>query len=82
MTELFDAEVSVRTGTGGAVTAVRLDGRWEEIDRVAARWRVETDWWRTPVRRDYWRCLLHGGDCVEICRDHSSDRWTLVRRYD
>jgi hypothetical protein len=82
MTELLDAEVSVRTGAGGAVAAVRLDGRWEELERVAAGWRVETDWWREPVRRDYWRCLLRSGDCVEICRDHASERWSLVRRYD
>jgi hypothetical protein len=97
VTELIDAEVAVRTGAGGEVTAVQIDGRWLELERVAARWRVETDWWRAPVRRDYWRCLLRdqgagrehgaggergGGDCIEVCFDHARGRWTLVRRYD
>ena len=87
MTELLDADLRVRTGAGGVVAAVWLDGRWAEIDRVVAMWRVETDWWRSPVRRDYWRCLLDArgdslGDCVELCRDHVSGRWSLVRRYD
>ena len=87
MTELLDAELPVRTGAGGAVTAVRLDGRWVVVEGVLAMWRVETDWWRVPVQRDYWRCLLRGdgdvlGDCVEVCRDHVAGRWALVRRYD
>jgi hypothetical protein len=87
MTELLDTDLLVRTGPGGALTALQLEGRWVEIERVVAVWRVETDWWRPPVRRDYWRCLLRGdeetlGECVELCRDHALGRWALVRRYD
>lgn len=82
MTELLDALVEVRTDAGDEVSAVRLEGRWEELERVTARWRVETDWWRAPVRRDYLRCLLRGGDCVELCLDGASGRWSVVRRYD
>ena len=82
MTELLDAAVEVRQGAGGVVRAIRLDGRWHALERVTARWRVETDWWRAPVRRDYWRCLLAGGECVELCLDRAGGAWTLVRRYD
>ncbi len=82
MTELLDTPVEVRTGPDGALRAVRVGVRWHVMERVTARWRVETDWWRTPVRRDYWRCLLAGGDCVELCLDRLDGGWRLVRRYD
>jgi hypothetical protein len=86
MTELLDADLRVRTRADGTVTALWLDGRWAAVERVVAMWRVETDWWRAPVRRDYWRALLRGdggelGECVELCRD-AAGRWSLVRRYD
>jgi len=62
--------------------ALRFDGGWREVLEVAARWRVETDWWRTPVRREYVRCLLSGGECVDVYRDLDSGGWFRVRRYD
>ena len=82
MTELLEAEVAVRSRPDGGIAAVRLEGRWHALERVTARWRVETDWWRAPVLRDYWRCLLQDGDCVELCLDRGEGAWTVVRRYD
>ena len=83
MTELLEEPVEVRLAGDGAVTAVRLPtGGWREVVRTVNRWVVETDWWRTPVRRDYRRCLLRGDDCVEVYADHGTGRWWLSRRYD
>ena len=60
MTELLDGIADVRFGASGAIRAVRLAGGWSTINRVANQWLVETDWWRTPVRRHYVRLLLAG----------------------
>lgn len=83
MTELLrgTAEVRVdeRTGT---LRAVRSAGRWRTVSRVANRWVVETDWWRTPVRRLYLRLLLEEVDCVELYRDLDTGEWHWSRRYD
>ena len=38
----------------------RPPGGWRAVSRVANQWVVETDWWRTPVRRHYVRLLLEG----------------------
>jgi hypothetical protein len=83
MTELLQgpAEVRVDPRTGG-LRDIRLAGRWQAVVRVANRWVVETDWWRTPVRRHYLRLLLDGGECVEVFRDLGTGLWHWSRRYD
>jgi hypothetical protein len=64
MTELLCGVAEVRLGPSGDLRAVHLAGGWRKVSRVANQWLVETDWWRTPVRRHYVRLLLEsrGGD--------------------
>ena len=89
MTELLSGPAEVRLDPSGTPRAVRLAGGWRRVSRVANRWLVETDWWRTPVRRHYLRLLLepaggHGeaDECVELYRDLDAGTWHWSRRYD
>jgi hypothetical protein len=82
VTELFDLPVEVRVGGGGRIEAVRLPEGWRVVTRTVNRWLVEIDWWRDPVRRDYRRCLVRSGDCVELYHDLETGAWHLARRYD
>ena len=85
MTELLDGVAEVRLDRRtGALRAVRLSGRWHSVNRVTGRWAVETDWWRTPVRRHYLRLVLEGqgSECVELYRDVETGVWHWSRRYD
>jgi len=82
MSELLSGDAEVRTGANGSPVAVRCAGAWRDVTEVALTWRVETDWWRVPVRRDYVRCLLAGGECVDVYRDLESGVWFWLRRYD
>jgi hypothetical protein len=84
VTELLEGAVEVR-GQGreaGTPAALRTEAGWRRIERVVTRWVVETDWWRRPVRREYLRCLLAGGECCELYRDLDGDGWFWSRRYD
>lgn len=84
MTELLEGAVAVR-GQGrepGVPAAVRTEAGWRRVERVATRWVVETDWWRRPIRREYLRILLAGGECCELYRDLDGDGWFWSRRYD
>ncbi len=84
MTELLEGTAEVR-GEGrepGVPATVRTEAGWRRIERVATRWVVETDWWRRPVRREYVRCLLAGGECCELYRELDTDGWFWSRRYD
>ncbi|MBV9100827.1 MAG: hypothetical protein JO198_07255, partial [Candidatus Dormibacteraeota bacterium] len=69
-------------GSDGELTAVHTRAGWRRVEELALTWRVETDWWRAPVRRDYARCLLAGGECVELYRDLDTGSWHWARRYD
>jgi hypothetical protein len=82
MTELLSCAAEVRERGDGAPASIRVDGVWRAVHEVALTWRVETDWWHTPVRRDYVRCLLSTGACVDVYRDLETQVWYWERRYD
>ena len=82
MTELLEGIVEVRTGADGRPVAIRDGSKWVPVAEVVNTWRVETDWWRIPVGRDYVRCLLDDGDCVDLYRDLETGAWHRERRYD
>jgi hypothetical protein len=83
VTELLSGPAEVRLEPGsGSLRAVRMGGRWRAVTRVANRWVVETDWWRTPVRRHYVRLLLGKDECVELYHDLDTGTWHWSRRYD
>jgi hypothetical protein len=82
MTELLEGTVEVRVSDRGVPVALRIASGWRAVEEVANTWRVETDWWRKPVRRDYVRCVMSDGECVDVYRDLDSGAWCWVRRYD
>ncbi|MDP9326042.1 MAG: hypothetical protein M3O87_05845 [Candidatus Dormibacteraeota bacterium] len=79
----------------GAPRWLRLGARRHRVERVFARWRVESDWWRSPVSREYWKLALDGGAgatwseddeapglVCEVFEDRLSQAWWLSRLYD
>jgi len=82
MTELYELSTEVRLAPDGRLQAVRLPEGWRLVDRTTTRWRVETDWWREPVSRDYRRCVTRTGECIEVYHDLRTGAWHLARRYD
>jgi hypothetical protein len=68
-------------------------GPWT-VRRIHSRWRVEVDWWRVPLSREYWKLGLRpvdgddadGGDEPTLVCDLFQDRlggvWYLTRVYD
>jgi hypothetical protein len=82
MTELLDGSVEVRGADPATPEALRTEAGWRRVERVVTRWVVDTDWWRRPIRREYLRCLLTGGECCEVYRDLDAGGWSWSRRYD
>jgi hypothetical protein len=82
VTELLDGTVEVRGDDPATPSALRTAAGWRRVERVVTRWVVDTDWWRRPVRREYLRCLLAGGECCELYRDLEEGGWCWSRRYD
>ncbi|HEY8739977.1 MAG TPA: hypothetical protein VIN56_05250 [Candidatus Dormibacteraeota bacterium] len=86
MSRLLETPEHVRVEVAAGVPArvATGEGRRPAL-RVCARWRVETDWWRTPVSREYWKLELGGGSESLLCdvyQDRLTGEWWLSRLYD
>lgn len=52
------------------------------VQVILDRWRVDEDWWRGRVWREYFRLITRTGLLVEVYHDLSGDTWWLQRVYD
>jgi hypothetical protein len=59
-----------------------VERRQYRVERILARWRLETDWWRAPLSREYWKLWLSGDLVCEVYRDCLQGGWWLTRWYD
>lgn len=91
MSRLLASPLPIEVDEEGVVPQrVRISGRGVRAAQVVyARWRVDADWWRAPISREYWKLGLGGGsgpdadepDLVcEIYRERGD--WRLSRLYD
>jgi hypothetical protein len=68
--------VTVRTDEHGELTHVRLPGKTaRRVDAVRERWRIDDEWWRERISREYLAVVLDDGRVLTIFRDLSDDRW-------
>jgi len=60
----------------------RTDGptdRQRRVDEVVEEWRIDDEWWRTPIHRRYFEVVLEGGAHVVLFEDLVSGEWFLQR---
>ena len=48
--------------------------RWG-VESVGETWRVDDEWWRTPISRWYVEVMLHGGKHVMVYKDLLTGNW-------
>lgn len=85
MTRLLDSPEHALVDLINGVPAVVATGEGRHsVRRVCARWRVESDWWRRPVSREYWKLELAGAEDLlcDLYRDQLTGEWWLSRLYD
>ena len=84
MTELIAPPrlVRVRTDAEGLPTHLESAAGWQPVSRVLNRWRIDCDWWRAPVSREYWRVLLADELAIECYCDRLTGEWFVERVYD
>ncbi len=82
MTRLLAPPIAayVTVGPGGAPTFV--SGAFSGSLDPIARWKVETEWWKQPVVREYWRAVLNSTLLCELYRDVARNEWFVERVYD
>ena len=85
MTRLLESPEHVRVElAAGLPTRVLTEGGRRAVLRICARWRVETDWWRSAVSREYWKVELGGAEelLCDLYLDRLTGEWWLSRLYD
>ncbi len=55
--------------------ALWSDRRWVRVEAVREAWRIDDEWWRTPVSREYRVVVLATGRVETIYRDRTTSIW-------
>jgi hypothetical protein len=56
------------------------DGRLppcRRIEEIIETWRIDDEWWRTPVSRRYVDVVLEGGGHVVLFEDLTTGQWFM-----
>lgn len=72
--------VTVRTDEHGEPTFVRLPGKpARRVAAVRERWRIDDEWWRQAISRDYRTIVLDDGSVLTLYHDLLDDLWYVQR---
>ncbi|HEY0492229.1 MAG TPA: hypothetical protein VGD57_02010 [Candidatus Dormibacteraeota bacterium] len=84
MTELLapPRSVRVRLDQEGLPTHLESAAGWQPVTRVLNRWRIDCEWWRSPVSREYWRLLIDDDLALECYCNRATSEWFVERVYD
>lgn len=74
--------IRVKADSVGMPLRFRWQGRSHVVEGVARRWRVDAEWWRGRIWREYFKLYTHSGLLVIIFQDLLSGEWFLQRLYD
>jgi hypothetical protein len=67
--------VQVQVDAAGDPVAVRGRRGPVPIAGIRERWRIDDEWWRTPLSRDYFQVILEGGRPLLLFRDRVGGGW-------
>lgn len=65
----------VETDRAGRPAAVSLRGDIRPVVAIADHWRIDDEWWREEISRDYLLVELEGGRRVTVFHDLSNGGW-------
>ncbi len=72
--------VDVRTDEDGEPLRVRLPGRpSRRVEAVRERWRIDDEWWRRPISRDYRAVVLDDGRALTLYHDLLDGSWYVQK---
>lgn len=82
MTRLLRAHprIGAELDAEGRLVAISWADRREPVE-VCNRWRVEEQWWREPIARDYYKVVGRRWLAL-VYRDRIAGTWHLERLYD
>jgi|SRR6266568_6095337 len=64
---------------GVPVVVKREAGSGRRIESTGEMWRIDDEWWRTPIVRRYVEVILEGGGRVVLFEDLSTGEWWIQK---
>ena len=74
--------LSVLADSSGAPRRIKWRQQNHTVQRVSRRWRVDLDWWRRRIWRDYFEVITGSGMLIVLYHDLVSGQWYLEKLYD
>lgn len=72
--------VAVRTDDRGEPLFVRLPGKTaRRVAVVRERWRIDDEWWRQAISREYRTIVLDDGAVLTLYHDLLDESWYVQR---
>lgn len=69
--------IRVEVDGEGFPALVHLQRRARRVASVRERWRIDDEWWRQPLSREYFALLLEDGKPVTVYRDLLTGDWYI-----
>jgi hypothetical protein len=67
--------VQVHTDDDGLPAELHRRGKRFRVVTVRERWRIDDEWWRTPISREYFALVLEDGRPFILFRDLVAGGW-------
>jgi len=74
--------ITVQCHAGWQPAAFTWQGQQHQVGTLLHQWRVDIDWWRERVWRNYYKLTTETGLLVIIYQDMITKEWYLQRLYD
>ena len=72
--------VDVRTDEHGTPLYVRLPGKTaRKVEAIREEWRIDDEWWRSPISREYRTVVLDDGRPLTLYHDLQDGRWYVQK---
>lgn len=72
-------EIRVLTNDPGEPSSVHRGHYRRKVGRILNSWRIDDEWWREPLSRQYFQVELQDGVVMTIFRDLISGIWYQQR---
>lgn len=66
--------VTIQTEQGRPTVVIEGERRYR-VTQVQDVWRIDDEWWRTPISRRYYRLVLNDGSLRTVYHDLIADAW-------
>jgi len=67
--------IQVRTDDEGLPAELRQKGKRLRVLAVRERWRIDDEWWRNPISREYFALVLEDGRLIILFQDLVAGGW-------